>query len=33
VHAQLGWLDSVKAGLTLVFVRDWHRPAVAGSSA
>lgn len=24
VHAQRGWLDSVKAGLTLVFVRDWH---------
>jgi hypothetical protein len=24
VHAQLRWLDSVKAGLTLVFVRDWH---------
>jgi hypothetical protein len=24
VHAQIRWLDSVKAGLTLVFVRDWH---------
>jgi hypothetical protein len=23
-HAQPGWLESLKAGLTLVFVRDWH---------
>ena len=24
VHAQLAWLERLKAGLTLVFVRDWH---------
>jgi hypothetical protein len=24
VQAQLRWLEPVKAGLTLVFVRDWH---------
>jgi hypothetical protein len=24
VHAPPRWLESVKAGLTLVFVRDWH---------
>ena len=23
-HGQLGWREPVKAGLTLVFVRDWH---------
>ena len=24
VHAQPGWLESLKGGLTLVFARDWH---------